>query len=79
MARKRRTHEAMDIAWVSVTDGAAATVNAMAKIEALNQLCLRQWCERRGLKTAAAQARAARVAANSRDRRAFGEVARVVG
>jgi len=62
MARKRRTHEAMDIAWVSVTDGAAATVNAMAKIEALNQLCLRQWCERRGLKTAAAQARAARVA-----------------
>jgi len=52
----------MDIAWVSVTDGAAATVNAMAKIEALNQLCLRQWCERRGLKTAAAQARAARVA-----------------
>lgn len=62
MARKRRVFEAMDIAWVSVTDGAAATVNAMAKIEALNQLCLKQWCERRGLRTDAARARAARTA-----------------
>ena len=46
MARKRRVHEAMDIAWVSVTDGAASTVNAMAKLEALNQLCLRRWVEK---------------------------------
>ena len=39
MARKRRSYETMDIAWVSVTDGGASTVNAMAKLEALNQLC----------------------------------------
>ena len=46
MARKRRSYETMDIAWVSVTDGGASTVNAMAKLEALNQLCLRRWMEK---------------------------------
>ena len=36
----------MDVLWVSATDGSCSMVNAMGKIEALNQLCLKQWREK---------------------------------
>jgi len=40
----------MDVLWVSATDGSSSMVNAMGKIEALNQLCLKQWRERNVLR-----------------------------
>ena len=36
----------MDVLWVSATDGSSSMINAMGKIEALNQLCLKQWKEK---------------------------------